>query len=266
MLTPTLQRCLIAPIANAELAPDQRHRLAHLPDPDYIALPGGVVLVHPNGVVLFDGWHPTPLDCKAIETEAEQVGARLVLLAQTGAEAKALLDRMDQHIRHRRWVGLAAAGNLDRLTGIQVALRRDLDQTANAGTDPRMAALRTSLERHWRGGDHLERLERTIDELERTLRTYAEQRAARLVTFLTVFAFPLVLFAGFFDFALNTMPRDYGALPGWLLGQAVPAAATAASSGPNWPALALFAATAMLGMVLLALDLALVRWLGGRRR
>jgi hypothetical protein len=47
-----------------------------------------------------------------------------------------------------------------------------------------------------------------------------------------------VLFVGFFAFALNGMPRDWGALPGWLLGQAAPAAA---NSDPNWPALAPFA-------------------------
>ena len=202
LLTPTLQRCLIAPIANAGLAEDQHHRLAHLPDPecfDCIALPGGVVLVHPNGVVLFDDWHRTPLDQQTIETEVDQVGARLALLAQTGSEAKALLDRMDQYIKHSRWVGLAAAGNLDRLTRIKVALRRGLDKTANAGADPRLATLRANLERRWGIGDRLEQLERTLDELEQTLRAYAEQRAARLVTFLTVFGFPLVLFAGFFD-------------------------------------------------------------------
>jgi len=265
LLTPTLQRCLIAPIANAGLAPDQRHRLAHLPDPecfDCIAVAGGVVLVHPNGVVLFDDWHRTPLDQSAIETEVDQVGARLALLAQTGTEAKALLERMDRHLKHRRWAGLAAAGNLDRLTGIKVALRRGLDQTAGASADPRLATLRASLERRWGIGDRLEQLEYTIDELEHTLRAYAEQRAARLVTFLTVFGFPLVLFAGFFDFALNGMPREWGALPGWLLGQMAPAA----NSGPNWPALALFAATAGLGIVLLALGLTLVRWLAGRGR
>jgi hypothetical protein len=128
-------------------------------------------------------------------------------------------------------VSLAAAGNLDRLTGIKVALRRGLDQTANVGTDPRLAALRASLERRWGIGDRLEQLERTLDELERTLRAYAEQRAARLVTFLTVFGFPLVLFAGFFDFALNGMPREWGALPGWLLGQSVPAVAAVAVAG-----------------------------------
>ncbi|WP_157818054.1 hypothetical protein [Candidatus Thiodictyon syntrophicum] len=66
--------------------------------------------------------------------------------------------------------------------------------------------------------------------------------------------------------ALTGMPRDWGALPGWLLRQSAPAVANAANSGPNWPALALFAATAVLGMVLLALGLARVRWLGGRGR
>ena len=65
---------------------------------------------------------------------------------------------------------------------------------------------------------------------------------------------------------LTGMPRDWGALPGWLLRQSAPAVANAANSGPNRPALALFAATAVLGMVLLALGLALVRWLGGRGR
>ena len=57
---------------------------------------------------------------------------------------------------------------------------------------------------------------------------------------------PELLFVGFFDFALNGMPREWGALPGWLLGQS---AAAAADTGPNW--LALFAAVAGIGMVLL---------------
>ncbi len=269
LLAPTLLRCLIAPIANAELPADRRHCLASLPDPerfDAIAVTGGMVLVHAGGLVLFDDWHPAPLDHAPIDTEARQVGARLALLARTGHEAEGLLQRMDRQIRTGRWVGLAAAGNLDRLTGIKVALLRGLDETAGASPDPRLAALRTSLERRWGIGDRLERLRGTLDELERTLRAYAEQRAARLVTFLTVFGFPLVLFAGFFDFALNGMPRDWGALPGWLAGSAAPAAATVpANAGPHWPALALFAAVSGLGVLLLALGLSLIRWLAGRK-
>jgi mRNA interferase HicA len=52
-----------------------------------------------------------------------------------------------------------------------------------------------------------------------------------------------------------------GALkPGWLPGQPAAAVTTLASSGYNWPALALFAAVSGLGMLLMAL----VRWLGER--
>jgi hypothetical protein len=126
-----------------------------------------------------------------------------------------------------------SASIASRLTGIKVAPRRGLDQTANGSAEPRLAALRASLERRWGIGDRLEQLERTLDQLERTLRAYTDQRAARLVTFLTVFGFPLVLFAGFFDFALNGMPWEWDALPGWLLGQSAPAVADAANSGPQ---------------------------------
>ncbi|WP_295578077.1 hypothetical protein [uncultured Lamprocystis sp.] len=163
----------------------------------------------------------------------------------------------------RRWFSRRKRTGLTNADPSRLPDRADRQRRA----DPRLAALRASLERRWGIGARLEQLERTLDELEHTLRAYAEQRAARLVTFLTVFGFPLVLFASFFDFALNGMPRDWGALPGWLFGQSVPAA-TAANSGPNWPVLALFTAVAGIGMVLLALalGLALVRWLGGRGR
>ncbi|WP_295429436.1 hypothetical protein [uncultured Thiodictyon sp.] len=43
-----------------------------------------------------------PLLQSTMETAVDQVGARLARLAQTGTEAKALLERMDRHLKHRR--------------------------------------------------------------------------------------------------------------------------------------------------------------------
>lgn len=272
LLTPTLKRCFAACIANRSLPPTQRFLLATLPQLDsfdFLPVSGGYVLVHASGVVIIDDWRPVVLCEEGISEEIDQVALRLRMLGETGAEARGMLAHLGESIERGRWRALTGGRTLDRLSELKLRLRQVLNATAPRSDDPSIARLREVLETRWGIGGKLRRLDSTLDEMERTLRSYSELRSARLINFLTVFGFPVLLLAGFFDFALSSMPSDWGAVPDWLLGKGVPPSVVGAAetarpvAHPHWPALLSYVGASVIGMLVIASVWELARWVSG---
>jgi hypothetical protein len=227
LITPTLQRLLAACIANAGLPDAERFRLAHLPPAaalDLLPVPGGYALVLAGGVLLLDDWRSEPLATAAIDHEIGQTAVRIAFLRREGQGADALIRRLGARIEQGR---PPRPRDLRRLAGLKLRLHHCLNATAADCDDPRLQRLREALERRWGSAGRLARLDRTLGDLDTALATLAEQRTARLINALTLFGFPLLLLAGFFDFALSEPPRDWAAIPAWL--QGTPAAAPGAA-------------------------------------
>ncbi len=260
LLTPTLQRCLAACVADQDGSTGDRHALASLPTTesfDFIQVAGGYVLAHADGVAVLDDWRSTPLCEVGIRAAVDRVADRLRLLRSQGKQAGDLLGLLGQRIKNGRFLGFGGGAVLDRLAEIRVCLRQGLHATEPAMDDPRLAEIHLCLERRWGIASELQRIDRTIDAMEQTLRSYAELRSNRLINFLTVIGFPLALFAGFFQFAVADMPRDWSGLSAWFHGDDV--------AGPHWPAMALFLGLSLVAMVLIWLSAPLMRRLGRLR-
>jgi hypothetical protein len=268
LLTPTLQRLLAAAIADAAQPAAERRRLAHLPPLDaldLLPLPGGLAVVHQAGVLLLDDWRAEALCSAAIDREIKRVAERLRFLDREGSDAEGLIGRLGARIERGR---LPRPRDLRQLAGLKLRLHHCLNATAADCDDPRLQRLRESLERRWGSAARLARLDRTLGDLDAALGTLAGQRSAGLINALTLFGFPLLLFAGFFQFMLADLPRDWAALPAWLHGVPIlPTAATVpTATGPHWPALALYAVLSGIGMVVIALWIRLRgSGFGGRR-
>ena len=152
-----------------------------------------------------------------------------------GAGPPSRLARLHRHIRRGRLSGLTSSPTLNQLSTLKLQLRRGLNATAADGDDQSLCALRAQ----------------------------AELRAYRLIYLLTVFGFPLVLFATFFSDAVGRAPRDWVALPNWLLGNG--------DGDIHWQAVAVYAGLSITGMVLIGIGWALLRGLerllgGGKTR
>jgi hypothetical protein len=257
LLTPTLQRCLAATVA---VNPDSGGRLAplaRLPDADsfdFLEVEGGYALIHAAGLVVLDDWRSTELYEGAILAETRKVVERIKLLEETGAEANRLLAQLQDWISRGHWRRLGRMSTLDRLSEIRIRIREGLTTTASVTDDARIAAVRQSLERRWGIAAESQTIEHTLDEMEQILRSYAEVKSGRLINFLAVFGFSLALFAGFFSFVFDDMPRDWTGLLEWLNGDA-------AGTGPHWIALLAYAALSAAGMLLFLLGWRLARWL-----
>lgn len=255
LLTPTLKRCLAALVAEPRDPGVHRLGLSGLPSAegfDFIPVSGGYVLAHGDGVVILDDWRSTPLCETEIDESIARVARRLTLLQDRGAEARALLDRLGKRIAGRRLRGIASGAVLDRLAETKVRLRQGLNDTEAVGDDASLGQVHACLERRWGIASQLRSIDRTIDEMEQTLRSYAELRSTRFINFLTVIGFPLALFAGFFQFAVADMPREWSSLPAWFLADG--------GKGPHWPALLTFLGLSVLVMGLIWLVRPLLRW------
>ncbi|MBO8087292.1 MAG: IS3 family transposase [Marichromatium sp.] len=216
LITPTFQRCLAACL---QPGGREARRLANLPcidSFDFLQVPGGYVLIHAEGVLVLDDWRSMPLCEEAVDAEITKVAERLHLLRETGKRAQGLFEQISRHLVKRRWRKLGSMTTLDRLAEIKLRMRAELNRTAPVTDDAHITAFRQALECRWAIASKIETIDRTIDDLEQSLRSYTELRAGRLINFLTFIGFPLALFASFFPFIFEGMPRDWTALLSWI--------------------------------------------------
>lgn len=259
LLSPTLKRCLAARLeAHWNPAGDCLAALPSEDSFDFHQLPGGYALTHGRGVLVLDDWRSAPLCEAELEREIDHAAARLALLNTGGKEANALIQQLHKDITGGYWRRLSGMRVLDHLAEIRIRLRDGLTRTATSSDDAGIRAFRAALERRWGIAGELERIERSLDETEQTLRSYAELGASRLINFLTVLGLPLAIAAGFFSFLFEDMPRELSKLPVWLAGDLD-------GSGLNLTALLLFLLLVLAGTVAIYAVWGLARWWARRR-
>ena len=248
VLTPTLERYLAA---CAEAAHPAGVPLDALPDPrsfDFLKLPGGFGVVHGRGALLIDDWCNEKLNVAGCRQEFDQVAARLRSVHGIGAEAATLVERLQSGLAQGR--PLPYRDLVRRLSDLRLRLHTALFRTRAASEGGGALHFREALERRWGLAGQLAELNETLERLDSLLRNQVDLRTSRLLNGLTIYGFPVVLFAGFFGEFVLAKWSETGS---W-------------TDGVHWRGVLLYLALCGTGSLLLwLLDRSLHR-LGGRRR
>jgi hypothetical protein len=207
-LCPTVQRYFAACAARApgETGPVT---LKDLPSPesfDFVELPGGFAVVHEKGVLLLDDWRSQELDAKTLQKEFELAARRVALLHDVRERVKALLKEVGERAAGGSGRGRGELALLEDLTALKLQMRTELAETLSKAPAPALRRFREVLETRWGVGRALEEQYEAMGELETTLRDHSELRTNRMIGVLTLYGFPAVLFAAFFQFIFQDLP------------------------------------------------------------
>ncbi len=247
-LTPTLERYLAA---CAEAEHPAGVPLDALPDPrsfDFLKLLGGFAVVHGHGVLLIDDWCNERLNVDGCRQEFDQVAARLRSVHEIGAEAMALVERLQHGLAQGR--PLPYRDLVWRLPNLRLRLRTTLFRTRAASEDSDVLHFRETLEHRWGLAGQLAELNETLEQLDTLAQNQVELRTNRLLNGLTIYGFPAALFTEFFG---NFVLQKWSETGSWV-------------DGVHWHGLLLYLALCGTGSLLLWLLNRSIHRFGGRGR
>lgn len=203
----------------------QRISLADLPPLgafDEIAMPGGFAIVSADGAVVVDDITAVDLEPGPLRDDLHRAHRLVTDLKQREADLTDLAQAVRAHIagvgKRRRTDKsmprrkLRATAVLDRLTRLRLDLRTLITETLPASTDPSHLAFRDALHLRWNLKDRVDALYKAADELETLLLVHSELRTNRMIGFLTIYGFPFLFFAAFFQFVIADLV-DFGLSP-----------------------------------------------------
>ena len=208
LLSPTVKRCLAACACRREGAMGPLS-LEELPDEvsfDFLSLPGGFGVVHRDGVFLLDDWRNEKLNETGLRAEFERVSARLATLEAVKHELNPLVDEIDALVGGKRRRSRTEFELLNALSTLKIRIQRGIAETAPLSSDPAVSGFREVLERRWGVARKLEDFHETVAQIETTLRDRSELRTNRIISGLTIYGFPAVLLAQFFQFISAGVP------------------------------------------------------------
>ena len=251
LLSPTVKRCFAACGARQEghVGPLS---LAELPDEasfDFLLLPGGLATVHRDGVFLLNDWRNEDLNTKELRSEFDRVEKRLDGVDKVQPRLDALAREIEALIDDPGRSGRPELQILGELSKQKILIQRLLAETAPHTKDPAVLGFREVLERRWGVASKLEAFQHAVEQLETTLRNYSELltnqselKTNRIIKNLTIYGFPAVLLASFFQFITTGFPAE------WHIGDEVWPLTLA---GVNWLGLIIYAVLVAVGTSLL---------------
>lgn len=210
LLSPTAKRCLAACAARQGLTGGPI-KLEDLPDEvsfDFLALPGGLAVVHRDGVFLLDDWRDLPLNVAELTAEFVQVSERLTVVDEVQSMLSGLGEEVESLINGQRRSVRTEFELLTDLSKLKIQIQRRMAETAPKAKDPAALPFREVLERRWGIASKLEIFQEAVGQLESTLRDHSELHTNRIIRGLTIYGFPAVLFASFFQFVTTAFPTE----------------------------------------------------------
>jgi hypothetical protein len=78
----------------------------------------------------------------------------------------------------------------------------------SSSTDYTIEVFREWAERRWSLHSKLDQLYEAVAEIDNIIKGYTETRKNRLISGISIYGFPLALFAGFFQFIFQDIPSD----------------------------------------------------------
>ncbi|MCB1318007.1 MAG: hypothetical protein KDK27_18710, partial [Leptospiraceae bacterium] len=204
--TPTFLR-ILASLILVGTGPVRIDTLPPIETLDFILLPGGFCVIHEAGIVLFDDWQRHDLPVAELHTEIELLMDRYDYLeGGTGENSNALRIRVHElgqaimGLNQGRYKKLSKEKLLMQINKIKFDVERTWLNTEGA---LRWRDFRAAVEKRWGLTGAKEEIYATLDRLESTLRTETEIRTGKLVSILTIYGFPIAIFAGFFSYTME---------------------------------------------------------------
>ncbi len=210
LLSPTLLRYFAA---RAALPPEtDAVRLTDLPREgayDEVHLTGGIAIIHHDGVFLFDDWENEDLPVAALWAECRNAVHRLHTACDARRNLNRLTAKASEVLADRRVTGPLST-LLEDLAATRADVQRTMTDTDTPEGRPEAARFRERLETAWGVRDELAQVYDHAQRLQESIRGRAAVRANQTITALTVYGFPLLLLAAFFQFVLAPSGTDAG--------------------------------------------------------
>jgi hypothetical protein len=204
-ICPTFKRYLAACVSRD---PSQQNpvELDELPPEnsfEFLQLTGGFAIINKEGAFLIDDWRSESLSKDELKAEFFNIAIRLNTVDRVEDRFKAFINDVTED----DWRQKARLKNhlpiLDNLTAQKVFIREKLTRTLPGTLDPEVLNFRKVLEKRWGIEQRIEGVYQSINNIENTLRSYSDVLTNRRIAFLTIFGFPLALFAGILGFLLQ---------------------------------------------------------------
>jgi hypothetical protein len=186
-------------------------------DFDMIELSGGVAVIHKQGIMLLDDWN-IELDDWVIEVmDFSRYVDEYQSLLQQFINTRKIINRITKQI-DSLYQDFSSGNSpsrkeLDKLnlqtTKQKIEIRKAILESITTNPDPNLKTFREKVEQHWGMVSELEKLYETVVETEKILNNFAEARTNSLIQFITLYGFPMVLFAGFFEFVFGDFAQTF---------------------------------------------------------
>ncbi|MDA2190718.1 hypothetical protein PDN08_23815 [Bacillus cereus] len=208
IISPTMKRYLAACAAGG-LTQGKLPKMQELPPEssfDFETIPGGFIVLHKDGALLFDDWSRNRVDVDKYTSEFRNVLKRYGVVQEKYEEIhrevsgiKKITDQ-GKDLNRKKLIALN-----NRITKLKMELRYITLETMTTNTDHHLEMFREKLEQRWGISSKLHELYEIIGDIENIIKSYTEIQTNYLVSFITIFGFPLALFGGLFQFSLQDM-------------------------------------------------------------
>jgi len=215
--SPTLYRFLAACV---RCAGEQEVSIRDLPQAgnfDVIEFNGGFGVVCDDGAYVIDDWRRDELAADDVKQEFAHVSARREVIDRVAQDVKDLYENVEKSLSGGL-DGKTSTELLNQIASMKIDVGKKWSETSVASFDPGVIAFRQALERRFGIEGKLEEFYASIDRISAMLNSYIELKTNARVAWLTIYGFPIVLFASFFGFVFNEVPACPGRLSDLPLG------------------------------------------------
>lgn len=174
---------------------------------DFLELPCGFAVIHSNGVLILDDLNNEELNLPIYKGEFERLLERVQTINRIHEEVSEKVDSIQKKLRSRKTLSGRYLISLNHWIAQQkMELRNTILKTMPSSIDYNLQVFRQTIEKRWGLNTQLDELYASVAEIENIIKSYAEARANRLISAITIYGFPFALFSGLFEFIFQDIP------------------------------------------------------------
>lgn len=200
---------------------------------DTLSLPCGLAIIHHEGIFLLDDKNNEELNLGDYQAQFLQLLTRSKVLTSVHQEVLEKITFVQALVKKKRILPYNESAELNSwITEKKLELRDVLLRTMQTNIEHSLLQFRESVEKRWGLNTQIQELYESLKELEGILATMSDFRTNRFINLITIYGFPLALFAGLFEVIF----QDVG---------------TAGSLGLNWSVLGIFFVLSILSITVI---------------